>query len=148
MVLASLSGRRQAAGWFLGLTLAMPPLAWLGQRWLGLGLQPATAVAWLWAIALSPLLEESVYRRLLQDGAADLLHRFFDTGSKAGAHLANLIAALGFVAVHATSHGWFALWWLLPALLLGEVYRRTRSLLAAVALHGWMNISLAGVSLA
>ena len=87
----------------------------------------AVAVSLFWA----PLLEELVFRGGLQEW---LLRRGH------GAALANGFTAVAFTAAHALTHeglAWLAL--LAPAIVLGALYNRTRSLACCIAAHSAMN---------
>ena len=43
-------------------------------------------------------------------------------------------------------HGMQALWWLVPALTLDELWRHTRKFWLCVTMHAWFNVSLAGIA--
>jgi membrane protease YdiL (CAAX protease family) len=61
---------------------------------------------------------------------------------------ANTVASMCFAACHAPAHGWVALWWLLPSLVLGELWRRHRSWAVCAGVHAGFNGCLAAVTLA
>jgi membrane protease YdiL (CAAX protease family) len=115
---------------------------------LGLTLPLPTPAAALWVLVMAPVVEEWVFRALLQrEIAAALLRRFGQRFSALGAQLtANMVASIGFAVAHAPLHGWMAVGWILPGLLLGECWRRTQSLWACAALHSSMNLALWVVS--
>ena len=48
--------------------------------------------------------------------------------------------------MHFPLHGMQALWWLVPALALGELWRHNRKLWLCVTMHAWFNVWLAGVT--
>lgn len=123
-----------------GLLVIAPAVAWLGWRLMGLQLFTPSWHAAAWAFALAPLLEEYVFRSLLQCGFQQRLPAAWRAG-----HLANLLTAGAFVAAHYPAHGWLAAAWLLPALALGELWRRTGKLWPCVLMHSWFNLSLAGM---
>ena len=149
-------------GLALGLALLAPVVAWGAHALLGLRLAPGmqsgwgsgvvgTFLAWAWALALAPLVEESVMRPLLQTGLQQQLERLqIDQLTSAvdwRGHAANLGAALVFAALHLPGNGVLAIWWLVPALALGEVWRRCASLPQCALLHAWFNACLLTVSL-
>jgi hypothetical protein len=129
-----------ALAW-LGVVLVSPALAWAVAHGLGWTLCPTGTWAVFWAMAGSPLLEEAVYRTALQQPLALRLASGHLEERPAG-HVANALAALGFVAVHAAAHGWAAWAWALPALVLGELYRQSGRVWRCVVLHAWFNASL------
>lgn len=131
------TGTPQFAG---GLLLIAPVVAWLGRYFMGLQLLTPSWDAAAWAFALAPLLEEYVFRSLLQCGLQQRLPATWRAG-----HLANLLTAGVFVAAHYPAHGWRAAAWLVPALALGELWRRTGKLWPSVLMHSWFNLSLAGM---
>lgn len=130
------------------MVLVTPPVAWLAAHKLGLALSPRAAdwglgdsvALWLaWVLLVSPLLEEAVYRAAVQQ---PLGHWLLGRGVPHAGHLANVGAVLAMVAVHAPTRGLVVVWWLLPALVLGELYRQTRRVGPCVALHAWFNATL------
>lgn len=100
--------------------------------------------ATLAALLLAAVVEEIVFRGGLHEC---LLRRpGWPTIRRAGLSAANLVTALAFSA----SHGLFRSWWLalgviVPALLIGLLYERTRRLLPCIALHAAMNAAWFGV---
>ncbi|WP_374666194.1 lysostaphin resistance A-like protein [Ramlibacter sp.] len=129
-----------------GMAALALPGAWLAHAALGLALRPEGGWAWAWALAVAPLIEEAVLRPLLQQGLWDRMQALTRPAAAWPGHAANLFSALAFVALHVPGRGWDALWWLAPAVLLGEAWRRHRSLAACAGLHAWFNLCLAGVS--
>lgn len=144
----------------LALVVAAPVVSWAAHAMLGLRLDPDSwrgvvrgSMAWLWVLALAPVAEETVMRSLLQTG---LQHRLclvrLGKTSLPGkpllwpGHIANLVTALAFALVHWPAYGIMALWWVVPALAIGEVWRRNSSWCQCVLLHAWFNLSLAGVT--
>jgi membrane protease YdiL (CAAX protease family) len=137
-------------------------VAWVAQHWLGIGLRPAGAGAWLWVLLGAPVLEESVFRLLVQSSLHDglqrwcppLRSRFWPRSAAVRAavrgwtaeHGATVLTMLAFAAAHAPAQGWRCLWWLVPGWALAEVWRRGGSLAACVATHAWFNLSLALLS--
>lgn len=82
-------------------------------------------------LVVAPLVEETVFRLGLQDA---LMRRAVSPWH------ANLATALAFAAAHVVVRGTLgAAAVVLPALLLGAVYARTRRLAPCVALHAAMN---------
>lgn len=132
-------------GW-LAVVLATPLAASGVANWLQLPLSfsPGAGAWWvLWALLASPLLEECIYRLGLQQPASRWLEQH--AVSMAG-HGANLVAALAMVAVHMPGRGWVAMLWMVPALVLGELFRQTQRVSLCVALHAWFNLCLWWVS--
>jgi membrane protease YdiL (CAAX protease family) len=131
--------------------MVAPCGAWLAHAVFGLQVRTQTWPYWLWLLVAAPLVEETVFRPLLQQG---LHQRLLGAGLHIGrvrqepwaGHLANSITAIAFAAVHAPSHGWLAVLWLAPGLALGEIWRRGQSLWVCVALHSWFNLCLAVAS--
>ncbi|AYM97930.1 CPBP family intramembrane metalloprotease [Acidovorax sp. 1608163] len=145
-----------------GLWVAAVAVAWIAQHWLGMGLRPAGAGAWLWVLLGAPVLEESVFRPLVQSSLHEglqrwrppLRSRFWPRPAAvqavvrrwAAEHGATVLTTIAFAAAHAPAHGWHCLWWLLPGLALAEVWHRSGSLCACIATHAWFNLSLALLS--
>jgi membrane protease YdiL (CAAX protease family) len=83
----------------------------------------------------APVLEELVFRAGLQ---AWLMARL--EADRRGAALANLLTALAFASAHiAVRPGLLAALTLLPALVVGALYQRTRRVRHCVALHTLFN---------
>lgn len=128
-----------------------PVVAWLSVSVLGLRLAPASAWLALWVLAIAPLLEETVFRHLLQQGMAQRLRDWcpgLGGPRDAAGHWASVLASVAFAASHAPQAGWMAMWWLVPSLALGELWRRQQRLWPCVALHAWFNLCLLGATLA
>ena len=142
--------RPAAPAWAaVGLMAAVAPAgAWLAHAGLGLSLRPGDGWALAWALVAAPLVEEAVLRPLLQQGIEQWLRARAPVAATWPGHAANLVCALAFVALHVPGRGWAAWWWLLPAALLGEAWRRHRSLAVCAGLHAWFNLCLIGISLA
>jgi membrane protease YdiL (CAAX protease family) len=105
------------------------------------GLAAATGLPWglVWLLALAPLVEEVIFRLGLQEA---LLRRL----PARRAWIANLATALVFAAAHVLLRpGWMAAATLLPALVLGVIYGRSRRLAPCVLWHALFN--LAGLAL-
>ena len=110
----------------------------------------------------APVLEESVFRLLVQSSLHEGLQRWRPPLRSrfcprpaaaraavrrwAAAHGATVLTTIAFAAAHAPAHGWHCLWWLVPGWALAEVWRRSGSLGACVATHAWFNLSLALLS--
>lgn len=148
-------------GLALGLAMAAPLVAWGAHGLLGLQLNPGLppvgaaglpggVLGWAWVLVLAPLLEEFVMRTLLQTGLQQQLDRIaaasLNTYLEWRGHAANAATALAFAALHMPENGVLALWWLVPALAIGEVWRRSASWPLCVLLHAWFNASLAAVT--
>jgi membrane protease YdiL (CAAX protease family) len=82
-------------------------------------------------VVLAPVLEEVVFRAGLQES---LLRRGL------APVWTNVLCAAAFAVLHGLTRSWLlAAWVIPPALLLGALYARTRTLGAVVALHAAMN---------
>ena len=84
-------------------------------------------------LIIFPFLEEWVFRALLQE---ELASRW--------PHVVwpNLLSSSIFVLFHWQGQGLYLLAWFIPALVLGEAWRRHGSLPLNVFLHAWFNLSL------
>ena len=130
-----------------------PCVAWVAHAFLGLAMMPPDVPTWVWAMVIAPLLEELAFRPLLQRGLQERLPAWLGTAparqalrTNAG-HLANALVALAFMAAHAPQQHWNALWWILPSLAIGEVWRQRQKLWPCVLMHAWFNASLAAATL-
>lgn len=109
----------------------------LARHALGLGLSPATVSEGLWVLVASPALEEYVFRVLLQQGLARWIN----------SHAANAWTAVAFALAHAPLAGWMSIWWCLPSLVLGELWRRQQRWWPCAVAHAGFNLSLVGLTL-
>ena len=126
---------------------AFPVLAALGLAgavglWTVLGVDPAASVlagatAWLGALALQPLVEETMFRGLVQ---GTLLRTGFGRRRAAGVSVANALASAAFVGIHFVHHtpSW-ALATAPASLALGWLREHRRSTWTAILLHGVFN---------
>lgn len=97
--------------------------------------QRVELLTWL---VMAPLCEEAFFRGLLHEA---LLRRLGNTlrGRQA---MANALVALAFAALHTATRGWATgVAVIVPALLIGQIYGRSRRLLPAVALHASFNLA-------
>lgn len=134
---------RHPWAWPLAAASAAPLGAWLAREWLSITALPQGALALAWVLIGAPVLEEAVFRPLLQQALAQrLAPKLPATHAGAAGHTANLLTALVFVGVHWPGRGPMALLWLVPSLALGETWRRTQQLLPCALLHGWFNACL------
>ena len=119
------------------LALAAGVLFWLALAWLGMT-GPALGLAALFSLVLlQPLVEELLFRGLLQGW---LVAKPWGRHQFGGFTLANLLTALLFTALHFIAHP--PLWAagvLLPALLFGYFRDRHDSVAPAIALHVFYN---------
>ena len=136
----------------MGIVCAAPAVAWAAHAGLGLQLHPHphAQTGWVWVLVLAPVLEETAMRPLLQTGLRHQLERLranpLGSTQDWRGHLANGGTALVFAALHMPANGVLALWWSVPALAIGEVWRRSSNGWACVLLHVWFNASLAAVT--
>jgi membrane protease YdiL (CAAX protease family) len=109
----------------------------VGHIYLGFSLAAGSFWAMVGYGLAAPALEEAVFRVLLQQGLAGRLN----------GHAANGVVACAFALAHfAPQQSWAALWWVLPSLVLGELWRRHHSWTACAGVHAWFNLSLLGVT--
>lgn len=115
--------------------------------WLALGLRvgpqmlvPATLWAWCSLVLVQPLLEEMVFRGLLQGQALTLLARQGKPMRAGPVTLANLLVTLAFVALHLVAQppAW-AVAVAIPSLVFGHLRERFSSVWPAVAVHAIYN---------
>jgi membrane protease YdiL (CAAX protease family) len=124
-----------------GLAVLAGPAAWLV---LYLILQPepqwgwplAAPLAYLLPVVVYPVLEEIVFRGLVQE----LVHEYVSARCLGPLSVANLLTSLLFTGMHFLYHAplWAALV-LLPSLVFGFFKDRTGRLTAPVLLHGFYN---------
>lgn len=93
----------------------------------------------LWLVLLYPLLEEIVFRGLLQ---TRLLETAWGKKELASITLANVVTSLLFGTVHFINHPpHWALMVFVPSLVFGWFRDRHHTILPAVILHCWYNLS-------
>jgi hypothetical protein len=98
---------------------------------------PAKLPLLLMTVVVYPILEEIVFRGLLQDG----LTRVLPTKQLGGLSLANVLTSLLFVCVHLFMQPWqWALLVLFPSLVFGFSKERYQSLWAPIILHCSYNL--------
>ena len=153
----------------LALAIVAPATAWAIHAWLGLYLAPGRWTGWgatlgvfgpwVWVLVAAPVLEELAMRpllqnglrhqldRILRDGSVSCLTKWSGSGADWRGHLANVGAALVFAMLHLPANGLSALWWLVPAAAIGEVWRRSANWWLCAVLHAWFNACLAGVTI-
>lgn len=134
--------RPPAFAWPPDLHLAVAALAAL-PVWLALGTTvgarmaaPAAWIGWLSLVLVQPVLEELVFRGVLQGR----LLRLTDGRRLGPVTLANLLATAGFVALHLTAQppAW-ALAVAAPSLVFGHLRERFGSVFPAIAMHALYN---------
>ena len=137
--------------WIIG--VGAPTVAWVAHTLLGFSLVPTDISSWIWMFGVGPLLEELAFRPLLQRGIQERIPAWLDsTGvmkpfASSADHMANFIVGLAFVAAHVPQQGWSAVWWIVPSLAIGEIWRRRRKLWPCVLMHAWFNASLTAATL-
>ena len=124
------------AHWRLAALAAVPVWAALGAAVAPRMAAPASAMAWLLLVLVQPVLEELVFRGLLQGQ----LLRLGGTRRLGPLSLANLATTVAFCALHllAQPPAW-ALAVALPSLVFGHLRERLGSVLPAVVLHAFYN---------
>ena len=124
----------------LAVLLAIP--VWLALGWLvGAPLRvPLGAWAWVSLVLVQPLLEELVFRGLLQGQALAWLQRGGRPMRLGPLTLANLLVTVAFVALHLRAQplAW-ALAVAVPSLVFGHLRERFNSVWPAVGLHAYYN---------
>jgi len=124
-----------------GVALAAGPLCWLGfffilQPSLQLGWPLTAPVMYLLPVLVYPVLEEIVFRGLIQE----LVHDYLSKSSLGPATVANLLTSLLFAGLHFVYHPplWAALVFF-PSLVFGFFKDRTGVLTAPILLHVFYN---------
>lgn len=125
----------------LAAALAAAPVLWAVAFIFGGQMRaPAGASAWLSFVVVQPLVEELVFRGILQ---GELLQ--WTGGRRSGPFTrANVLASAAFAAAHLLVQppAW-ALAVFAPSLVFGHVRDRSRSIWPAVCLHGFYNLAFA-----
>ena len=129
--------------WHYAVALVAAPMVWLGLYLAGFSVvHPAWILAspliFLMLVMVQPVLEELVFRGLLQGW---LLERAVFTASFAGVSLANVLSSVVFTALHFINHPpWMAASVLLPSLLFGYFRDRYKGwLMPSIGLHCFYN---------
>jgi hypothetical protein len=124
-----------------GVALAAGPLCWLGLFFiLQPSLQPgwplAAPVMFLLPVLVYPVLEEIVFRGLIQE----LVHDYLSKASLGPVSIANLLTSILFTGLHFVYHPplWAALVFF-PSLVFGFFKERTGGLTAPILLHVFYN---------
>jgi len=124
----------------LALLAAVP--VWLALAvWAGPQMRvPLGLWAWVSLVAVQPLLEELVFRGILQGQALALLSRQGQPRRLGPVTLANLLVTMAFVALHLRAQplAW-ALAVAVPSLVLGHLRERFASVWPAVGVHAFYN---------
>lgn len=110
---------------------------------LGFALRAVDPWSLAWALVAAPLVEEFIFRGLVQRGLED---RRASRGASWLAPLggsANLATAALFALAHVQLAGpTLAPWLMLPSLVFGWCWARHRSVWGCAAAHGWFNLCL------
>jgi len=124
----------------LALLLALPVWAALGLGAGGRLQAPAGWVAWTFFVLLQPLLEELVFRGILQGQALQLTTSRGQPRRLGPLTLANVLVTIGFVLLHLRAQplGW-ALAVAIPSLVFGHLRERMGSVWPAVLVHAVYN---------
>ena len=145
--------RERSDRWVWIIWVGAPSVAWLAHTLLGLSMAPKDVPTWIWTFGTAPLLEELAFRPLLQRGIQQRIPAWLESvmGAKTLAppagHIANFLVGFAFVAAHAPQQGWSAMWWILPSMAIGEVWRRRQRFWPCVLLHAWFNACLTAATL-
>ncbi len=141
--------RRPSLGWWawlrdrharLALLAAVP--VWLVLLWWGNGhlLYPVGLLAWASLVLLQPVLEELVFRGILQGQALRLTTRHGQARRLGPVTLANVLVTLVFVLLHLRAQ---PMVWALavagPSLVLGHLRERFGSVWPAMLVHAFYN---------
>lgn len=134
-------GLRPASGWLadprFALALAAGVAFWLALAWFDAAPPAYGAAALASLVLLQPVVEELLFRGLLQGWLAE---KSWGRRQFGGFTAANLAVSLAFTALHFVNHP--PLWAagvLLPSLLFGYFRDRHDSVLPAIALHVFYN---------
>lgn len=122
------------------LALALPAWGVLGLTVGQAMYLPVTVWAWASLVLVQPLLEELVFRGLLQGQALAWLQRGGQPMCLGPLTLANVLVSIAFVALHLSAQplAW-ALAVVLPSLVFGHLRERFASVWPAVGLHMFYN---------
>jgi membrane protease YdiL (CAAX protease family) len=134
------AGRKKilpAGATLLTVALALP-IAWLALNFGLPSVKLANLQQTLWMLVCAPVLEELVFRNILQLNLADYLSRRLSP--EYAPHLAVLISASIFALCHGYRLGpqWMVLW-IVPGWALAEIWRRDRSVWACIVVHAYFN---------
>lgn len=132
---------RKALWLAAALWVTAPAVAWATHQAMGLALAPLHWTGWAWALLGAPLLEEWVFRPLLQQGLH--IHWSPRLGFIRAGWWAAAAASAVFALAHAPAHGWAALWWLVPGTALAVLWQQGARLALCAATHAWFNACLA-----
>jgi len=131
----------------LALLVAVP--VWIGLAWtVGPSMfQPRSWAGWLAFVLLWPLIEELLFRGLLQGQLLRLSQRFGQPRRIGPLTWANALTTLAFVALHLSAQplAW-ALAVALPSLVIGHLRERFASVWPAVGLHMFYNAGFAAAA--
>ena len=133
---------RNGWGWLrdphFGLALLAAVLFWwLWPEWAGAVLPAHKLIALAMLVLLQPVLEELLFRGLLQ---GQLLKLEWGRSQLMGLTLANMVSSVLFTALHFSQHpAQWAFAVILPSLLFGYFRDRHDSVYPAIALHGFYN---------
>ncbi len=122
------------------LWLVAPVVAWAAHLTMGMSLAPVHWSSWAWALLGAPLLEEWVFRPLLQQG----LHHYWSPrlGRTRAGWSAAAAASAAFALAHVPAHGTAALWWMVPGAALATLWQLGGRLALCTATHAWFNACL------
>lgn len=125
----------------IALLAALPVWVALGLWAAGAMQAPVGYVAWIYLIAVTPIMEELVFRGLLQGLALQLTNSNGRPRRLGLATLANVLVTAGFVALHLRAQ---PLVWALavaaPSLVLGHLRERFSSVWPSVLVHAIYNV--------
>lgn len=98
-----------------------------------------SAAQWLSCVLLQPVLEEAVFRGILQ---GELLQSSWGRSRVLGLSAANIVCSLAFAALHFLHHPpLWALGVLAPSLILGGLRERHGTLASPIAMHVLFNLA-------
>jgi membrane protease YdiL (CAAX protease family) len=131
----------------IALGVAFASLIGVAMLWQSLaGMPPRAMPAWwplLTAVIAAPVIEEIIFRAGVQHGLLQWPHMqtmVFASGPL-HASAANLLTAALFALAHVPAQGWVGLATFVPAVAIGMVYDRYRSVLPCIALHCAFNLA-------
>lgn len=89
-------------------------------------------------IIISPIIEEIIFRKLLQQEIHELIK--IKTTFKSTV-IPNLVSSIIFTTAHSPTWGNNAIWWIIPSLVLGELWRRHKNIKLCIFIHSWFNLA-------
>jgi hypothetical protein len=131
----------------IALGVAFASLIGVAMLWQSLAGVPQRAMSAWWplltAVIAAPVIEEIIFRAGVQHGLLQWprMQAMVPAGGLLRATSANLLTAALFAMAHVPTQGWMGLATFAPAVAVGLVYDRYRSVLPCIALHCAFNLA-------